>query len=304
MGFLKNLQNGSNWNIGFCNMTPEELVSEKELRPIQWMKHPYRDRFFADPFIYKVTEQEIVVFVEEYVFDNPPGLIVELQVDRKTKRLKERYELLRLPTHLSYPAIIREGGVTYVYPENGHSGKLNLYRYDEAQHRLMEPVCILEEAVADSTICRLAGGRFLLVATKYPETQENAYCYGSSSVKGPFIEIEERPFQTSRISSRPAGDFFKAYGQLYRPAQNCVGSYGSSTNVMEFDAFGRREKVAFELKPQGGRYPLGLHTVNFYGGLCVVDGLGYYYPVLGRIYASKYIEKVRKYIKRIIRKCL
>lgn len=302
MGFLKNLQNGSNWNIGFCDMTPEELVAEKKLEPIQWMKHPYKDRFFADPFIYKVTEQEIIVFVEEYVFDNPPGLIVELVVDRKSKQLKKRYELLRLPTHLSYPAIIREGGETYVYPENGNSGELNIYRYDEVQHKLVEPVCILNEAVADSTMCRLTNGQFLLVATKYPDNQENAYAYESSSVKGPFEPIGSGPFQTSRAYSRPAGDFFEAFGQLYRPAQNCIGSYGASTNVLEFDASNFKEKEAFELNPQARSYPLGLHTINFYEGLCVVDGLGYLYPILGQIYTSKYIGIARRLVKSIVRK--
>ncbi len=301
MGLLKNIQNGSNWNIGFCDMTPEELVSEKRLRPIQWMKHPYKDRFFADPFIYKVTSQEIIVFAEEYVFDNPPGLIVELVIDRNTKRLKQRYELLRLPTHLSYPAIIREDGVTYVYPENGASEKLNIYRYDEIEHKLMEPICILNEAVADATMYKLNNGKFLLVATKYPENQENAYCYESLSVKGPFVPQSEAPFQTSRSCSRPAGNFFEAYGQLYRPAQNCVGSYGASTNVMEFDASTLREKVIFELKPQGRRYPLGLHTINFYEGLCVVDGLGYLYPTLGKWYCSPLVENIRISYKKISR---
>lgn len=301
MGFLKNLQNGSNWNIGFCDMTPEELVAEKKLKPIQWMKHPYKDRFFADPFIYKVTEQEIIVFVEEYVFDNPPGLIVELVIDRQSKQLKKRYELLRLPTHLSYPAIIREGGETYVYPENGNSGELNIYRYDEVQHKLVEPVCILNEAVADSTMRRLTNGQFLLVATKYPDNQENAYAYESSSIKGPFEPIGSEPFQTSRACSRPAGDFFEAFGQLHRPAQNCVGSYGASTNVLEFDASSCREGVIFELKPQGRRYPLGLHTINFYEGLCVVDGLGYLYPTLGKWYSSPVVNKIRMSLKKLVR---
>lgn len=302
MGFLKNLQNGSNWNIGFCDMTPEELVAEKKLKPIQWMKHPYKDRFFADPFIYKVTEQEIIVFVEEYVFDNPPGLIVELVIDRQSKQLKKRYELLRLPTHLSYPAIIREGGETYVYPENGNSGELNIYRYDEVQHKLVEPVCILNEAVADSTMRRLTNGQFLLVATKYPDNQENAYAYESSSIKGPFEPIGSEPFQTSRACSRPAGDFFEAFGQLYRPAQNCVGNYGASTNMLEFDASSCREGAIFELIPQGRRYPLGLHTINFYEGLCVVDGLGYLYPTLGKWYSSPVVNKIRMSLKKIVRK--
>lgn len=302
MGFLKNIQNGSNWNIGFCDMTPEELVAEKRLKPIQWLKHPYKDRFFADPFIYNVTENEIVVFVEEFVFHNPIGLIVELVIDRASKKLKQRYELLRLPSHLSYPAIIRYEGEIYVYPENGHAGLLNLYRYDAQNHQLIEPECILYEPVADSTILKIANDIFMLVATKYPDNQENAYLYQSSSLRGGFELVCNRPLQTFRNCSRPAGDFFSAYGQLYRPAQNCEGSYGASINIMETDLTKGVEKIAFDLKPQGKRYPIGLHTINFYEGLCVVDGLGYLYPTLGRWYTSPLMTKLRLAVKRLIEK--
>ena len=77
MNLLRKVQYGQYWNIGFCEQTPEEFVREKKLRPIKWLKHPYHDRWFADPFIYRVTEREIVVFVEECPMENPKGIICE-----------------------------------------------------------------------------------------------------------------------------------------------------------------------------------------------------------------------------------
>lgn len=56
MSFSKSIKNGSFWNIGFCYYTPEKLMDKKELPNIQWMRHPYKDRFFADPFILKITD--------------------------------------------------------------------------------------------------------------------------------------------------------------------------------------------------------------------------------------------------------
>jgi len=44
-----------------------------------------------------------------------------------------------------------------------------------------------------------------------------------------------------------------------------------------------------------------LHTINFHEGLCVVDGLGYLYPRLGRWYASPKMEKIRTIAKRLMR---
>ena len=302
MSFSKKIKNGSFWNIGFCNYLPEELIVKKELPSIQWMKHPYKDRFFADPFILKVTDSEIVVFVEEYVFDTPPGLIVELVIDRETKKLKQRYEMLRLPSHLSYPAIIRNGDEILVYPENGASGKLNIYRYDAANHKLVDPYPIHEEAVFDATIHQMANGSCIMVATKQPDILANAYLFSAPSYDGPFIQIGGTPFQSDRSCARMAGNFFEAYGQLYRPAQDCVSRYGAGTAIMQFDTITKKEQKVFTLRPQSYDYNLGLHTINFYEGLCVIDGYGYLYPTLGRIYASRAVEKLRKFAKLVLGK--
>ena len=114
MSIKEKLLYANNWNIGFCEQSPIELINSQSLKTIQWMKHSYRDRWFADPFIYKVTPDEIVVFVEECPIKAPKGILCELVIDRKTKRLKQRFVLLDLDTHLSYPAIIREGRKVYV----------------------------------------------------------------------------------------------------------------------------------------------------------------------------------------------
>ena len=111
--------NNQNWNIGFVGTSPKELVENQKLGSVEWLKHPYKDRFFADPFIYSVSEKEIVVFVEELEFDKPIGRLSELIVDAKSKKLVRKYTLLELDTHLSYPAIIRRGDDVFVCPENG-----------------------------------------------------------------------------------------------------------------------------------------------------------------------------------------
>ena len=301
MIFLKNIKNGSFWNIGFCDYTPEMLIKNKALPKIQWMKHPYRDRFFADPFILNVTESEIIVFVEEYVFDNPPGRIVELVLDKKTKQLKKRFELLKLDSHLSYPAIIRKGDEILVYPENGASGKLNIYYYDAENHKLVEPYLIHEEAVFDATIIQKTDGSCIMVATKQPDNLENAYLFCASSFEGPFLQIGKSPFQPDRSCARMAGNFFKTFGQLYRPAQDCVSRYGSGIAIMQFDETTNKEQKIFTLRPNSYKYNLGLHTINFHNGICVIDGYGFLYPTLGRIYVSKIVQSIIHLIKKVAR---
>lgn len=293
MNILRKIQYNQYWNIGFCEQTPEKLIHNKQLKPVRWLRHPYRDRWFADPFIYKVTEQEIVVFVEECPMENPKGIICELVIDRRTMRLKERHVMLELDTHLSYPAIICYEGKDYVYPENGASGKLNIYEYDTVNHKLVNPVCILEEAVADATILEL-GGRFYMSATKYPDTQEKAYLYESDSLFGPFGPIANVPFQTESRCSRQGGNWLVVEDMIYRPAQDCEKKYGGALTIMKSKKLSNNyhEEETFHLEPVEGKYNLGLHTLNCLDGICVVDGYGYYYPYLGKVYYSPLVHSI------------
>lgn len=284
MNLLRKIQYNQFWNIGFCQQTPEELIRERTLRLVQWLKHPYRDRWFADPFILKVTDSVIVVFVEECPMENPKGIICELVIDRKTMRLKERYELLEKDTHLSYPAIICHEGKVYVYPENGASGELNIYEYDEENHRLVNPVCILDEAVADATIIQ-HGNDFYMTATKFPDTQKRLYLYHAYSLFGPYKQKDVNPVQESLSYSRNGGDYFTAYGSLYRAAQDCSERYGGALSIVSVNSIeSYNENLEFGIKPERGRYGLGLHTINFKDGLCVVDSYGYFFSFWSRLY--------------------
>lgn len=292
--------NRSNWNIGFVAISPEHLIDESKLGEIQWMKHNYKDRFFADPFILKISDKYIILLAEEMLFDEAKGRIVELIVDKNTYSLCDRFLLLETDSHLSYPAYIRENGKVFVYPENGMSGALRIYELDEDNHKLINSVVILNEAVADATIF-MKGGKYWMTATKYPNTQEQVYLYCSESIFGPYIQVDRHPFISNRRYSRPGGNFFTAYGQIYRPAQNCLIRYGSALTIMKVD-FSQKlhEEFTFEIKPQSYKYNLGIHTINFSEGQCVVDGYGYLYPLIGRIYYSAFTTKIKKILKLIL----
>lgn len=296
MNLFRKLKYDTNWNIGFCEITKEEFLKVGNLGRVQWLRHPYKDRWFADPFILSFSESEIVVFVEECPIENPKGIICELVIDRKTMTLKSRYVLLELDTHLSYPAIIREGDKVYVYPENGASGLLKIYEYNAEKHILENPITILSEPVADSTIIANGMGKYYLAATRFPNTQEKAFLYKSNSLFGPFVEMDRKPFQTERSCSRSAGDFFRVDGELYRPAQNCVARYGAGLSIMKCQLVeGQLEEVCvLEISPLSWKYQLGIHTLNFYGSLCVIDGTGYLHPYSGLI-----IERMRKLKRRL-----
>lgn len=179
MNIRKKYSNNQNWNIGFSQCTPEEFIEKKSLGRVVWMKHHYRDRFFADPFIWKVTDEAIFVFVEECEFEHPKGRLVELVVDAVTKELKERYVLLELDTHLSYPFILREDENVWVCPENGASGSWKSYLFDSKSHSLVNPQTIVQEGLTDASLC-IENNQYWVMATKVPFTQQDAFLYHSS----------------------------------------------------------------------------------------------------------------------------
>lgn len=295
MGLKSGLQkylNNQNWNIGFVRLTPKELVEKRSLGRVEWMKHHYKDRFFADPFIYSVSEERIIVFVEELEFDKPIGRLSELEVDAKTKRLISKHTLLELDTHLSYPAIIRQGDEVFVCPENGASGKLSLYKYNAANHRLDFVKIIIDKSLADATI-KQVGNQFYMFATKVPSTQEDLYLYKSIHIDREYSEVGLISY--GRMNSRPGGDLFEVANTLYRPAQNCSKRYGGAVEIMkvlECSSNIYREEHYLSLNPSSFRYNLGLHTINFHNNLCVIDGYGYLYPLIGR-----FLHFVRRIIK-------
>lgn len=299
MNWKARLLYSQNWNIGFVEQSVEDLLDKQQLGRIRWMKHKFKDRWFADPFIYKVTEDEIVVFVEEcLISDTPKGIICELHVDKQTMKLRQRYVLLELKTHLSYPAIIDMNGKTYVYPENGASGNLKIYRYDEHNHKLDEPICILNDAVADSTILKNEDG-YILIATKSENSQENAYLYNSQDLFGVYKIVSEDPVQKKRSCSRPAGNWIHLSERIYRPTQDCVNSYGGAINLMKVESMNPFcEKEVLSIKPTDYKYSLGIHTINFSkdSNLAVVDGCGFLHPVFARLWYGR--VNVKLFFKR------
>ncbi len=52
------------YNIGFVDGNLESIIEGEPIK-VNWMKHSYKDRWFADPFILDVTDNEIIVLVEE-----------------------------------------------------------------------------------------------------------------------------------------------------------------------------------------------------------------------------------------------
>lgn len=264
------------WELAYGEYDESLLGTGTLLSNYHVIKNPYKNKWFADPFIYKDTRESIELFVEEFDYMVGRGRIGHLIISKKTQKIEKLSIILEKETHLSFPAIYRIGDAVYVHPENSASGKSFMYRYNEELDKLIEPIEVLAEPVTDAVIEQKMG-KFMMYATKLPNPNgKELFIYQSDTFWGPYVYKEKMLFD--KAYARLAGAMFKtSKGEIFRPSQDCEGGdYGKAVLIM-IDG-----EVRVFLTPPAKKYA-GLHTFNCLGGLYVVDLKIYDFPLLYRI---------------------
>ena len=149
------------YEIGFCRYDPA-IVAEREGYETEFVNNPPKDKWYADPFLFEVTDTSFVVLVEEFRYEHPVGRLAKLVIDRKTMKIVEEKIVLELPTHLSFPIFYCDGEDVYMYPENSKSGNLNLYKYDKAKEQFVFLTCLVEDPLTDAVMLKWDRGGGIL----------------------------------------------------------------------------------------------------------------------------------------------
>lgn len=268
------------WNLGFVTDDVADVIKSNHLN-IQWMKHDYKDRWFADPYLLEVTDTKIVVLVEEFCYKIRKGRIAKLVVSRPDYVLQDMKIILEQPTHLSFPVIYEKGGQVYVMPENSKGGGINIYRYNAESERLDLVHEVGHLPLTDATIVKFHSGEEYVFSTKLPNPNGNEleiYPFDGESMK-----MDEKSLARIRFSSniaRNAGNAFYVGKQMYRPAQDCNQCYGNGLNIQQVDRVGDTIELTTvaEFHSDNPNYGLGYHTFNMKNGLIVIDGHRYRFP--------------------------
>ena len=259
------------WEIGFVEGGIEAVMGQNPMK-VNWLQHGYKDRWFADPFILDVTDTEIQVLVEEYLYETKKGRIALLVVDKRTFRLKSLEIVLEEETHLSFPAIWRENGKVFVYPESWRSGVLSCYEYKNGRCDVATKKTLCEEPMADAIMTERFGKRQLFAVRE----NDRLRIYNFDSRTQRFILSYEKPF--GRATARNGGDFFEYKGEVYRPAQVCVDRYGEALEIQKVVCDGNENYCFIPFKTLYSNHAslnIGLHTLNLYKGVVVVDVQGW-----------------------------
>jgi hypothetical protein len=274
--------------------TPLDDVMRSNHLDIAWLKHAYTDRFFADPFILDITETDIIILAEEYYFPSEKGRIARLTVDKDTYELKKTEVVLELDTHLSFPAIFRDGKDVYIYPENGEAGSLNLYKYDPDGKGVPCTLvrCLCGEALADAIIVHgfgHQGYKSYLFTTKLPYQKSigKTLSVYKSDTWNEVYTLDHKIDFTENIA-RNAGNLFHYNGSWIRPAQICNDGYGKGLLfqelVFEADTFSLKDiKRIYPANRKKNKYYEGLHTFNLSEDKSIIVVDGYYIPFFNKI---------------------
>ena len=180
---------------------------------------------------------------------------------------------------MSFPSILREDGVIYVYPESAYSGHLSLYQYDPDKESLVYKETICDDSVWDSVITDYFGDDLLFTANKNDYYLDIYKWSPESSRYIPYMTL-----QSPKKNSRMAGQFFRYKGDIYCPRQDCTHNYGGATNICRVS----QENGSFQFSlvkklrsPHKTRRE-ALHTFNEFKGVVIIDVKGYDYPFVGK----------------------
>ena len=261
------------WCIAYGHYDESIITQGIDVSKLHIVKNPYKGKWFADPFILEVNENNIQFLVEEFDKSIGRGRIARITVDKEKDIITDCNIVLEEQTHLSFPAIYRREGKIFVHPENYKSGKSYIYEYDKVNVKLVNPLLISDEPLTDAIIVD-RNYYFEMFSTCGENPNGNELkILKSQSFLGKYKQ--EKTLRYSHNSARMAGYVIETMKGEIRPAQLCEDAYGRAI------LFYRGNVTVGSLLPWG-KYD-GLHTFNTYNDLFVIDLKKYDFPWIYRI---------------------
>ena len=227
--------------------------------------------YYADPFI--VEDDGILkILCEEYSYLSRRGRVVEFLVDLSGKIILSKKCLLDGLFHYSFPNLVSINGVTYLIPEQQSTRAITAYELNKINnsYELISDI----DAVDHSFHLDLP---YIFLFTSLPN---GGGVDGRGDVSVFYAEIGEFPhckwIPVEVIKDefgRNAGNIFKYNGELYRPVQISVRSYGEKVAIKKIINISENYYEEALSNVINGRLFNGthVHTLNFSKNFTVID---------------------------------
>ena len=263
--FYKWLTSGR-YTIGITDFN-DEFVKDGYIPTVHWIKDTHKRGWFADPFILRMNDKEIVFLVEEWIYKYNRGVISQVIISREDYSIKDVRVIINTGQHMSFPIYCRQNGKVYLYPEQSERGETWLYEYDEDTCVAKEVRLLNPNDAVDTTISEIPEKGKVLLCTTAPNHNGDildVYPYYEKDVPATLKTTMQVKFPHK--TARNAGELFALNGKIYRPAQDCTNRYGECVEIQELSVnngqltFTPRNRIYSPNK----EYNLGFHTFNVF----------------------------------------
>ncbi|MBK9290025.1 MAG: hypothetical protein IPM52_00080 [Bacteroidetes bacterium] len=283
MFHLRQLWRHESWCIGLSRIpagNPAGLQMAAPT-PVQWLVHPDKAQYYADPFVVEY-HGETIVLAEHFDYRSGRGSLVSIKVN-------DNFEVQEVKApdgmHRSFPYLFVHQGKLYCLPECYQSGRITLFEFDTERNCLQHPVKLLSGVEALDPVLFPHRGLWWLMFSRKNLPGVQLFAWYADSPFGPFSPHPLNPVKTDPRSARNAGAPFVHNGQLYRPAQDVAGSYGKAVLLQRVDClsphdYSETEAGRIEALPQW-RFNRGLHTFNRAGTIAVFDAKRFIFSLAG-----------------------
>lgn len=240
---------------------------------------PPTDRFWADPFVVDYKGEQYVFF-EEMLYERGIGHLACIHLSREGEP-SEPIKVLEKPYHLSYPFVFQYQGQYYMIPETAANHTIELYRCEKFPHRWVFERNLMEDVEAyDATLLEYRGKWWMFVGMRTHANcspNEELYLFHTDNPLGTeWTAHPQNPVVARASHARPGGRIIENDGHLYRPSQNCAGTYGRGLNInliRQLDERVYREETVSSCLPDGDYDMNGVHTLGLGKGVTVADAV-------------------------------
>jgi len=270
---------GSHWRVGWRFVEPGgDVWTRRNLSGARWNVLPDPvDHFYADPFPLTWQGRDHLFF-EDLDHKTGKGVIAAVAFD-EAGRPGPTMPVLEEPWHLSYPFLIERDGQIFMIPESSNNREIVLYRAVDFPLKWQRHAVLVQGVeAADATIVENDGLLYMTAVVR--EGANSGYSdmlciWWAEDLLGPWHAHEQNPVLVDDRSARPAGNFMRRNGALYRPAQDCRRAYGAGVSLMKVTQLDREgfAQTSEGIISGGGPWPgKRLHTLNYNGRIEAIDG--------------------------------
>lgn len=262
------------WRVGLVD-APISAWLDPAFRPrVRWLTPADRHRYHADPV--GMIGSPRMLFCEEFDEATGSGRLVRLTLDAQGHVHTSACLDMGDNRHVSFPQLLADQGRVLGLLESSASRSCVLYEVDAAGQWRRLSTLLDGVAAVDPTLFRWEGRYWLAYTDADLGEHDNLCLRHAERLQGPWHPHANNPVRTDIRGARMAGGFFEHDGALYRPAQDCLGSYGAGVVVHRIVRCTPTEFEEHEVRrvtpDADGHCPDGLHTLSAWGEQTLIDG--------------------------------